>query len=100
MGIFQDAQDPDPPPVDEVGSDVALLAVEVHSRHERPACQHTQDRDDCSHARIEAAAQEAGRDPFIRNAYASPEQLAAWSGAPAPADAERLIARASEDGLD
>ncbi|MBT3157352.1 hypothetical protein KQH42_07310 [Streptomyces sp. CHA1] len=29
--------------------------------------------------------------------YATPEQLAAWTGQPAPADAERLLARASED---
>ncbi|MFG2650960.1 hypothetical protein [Streptomyces sp. NPDC048436] len=29
--------------------------------------------------------------------YATPEQLTAWTGAPAPADAERLLARASED---
>ncbi len=29
--------------------------------------------------------------------YATPEQLAAWLGRPAPADAERLLARASED---
>ncbi|EPH40338.1 hypothetical protein ABT390_13530 [Streptomyces aurantiacus] len=29
--------------------------------------------------------------------YATPEQLAAWTGRPAPADAERLLARASED---
>ncbi|GGR80936.1 hypothetical protein GCM10010252_19310 [Streptomyces aureoverticillatus] len=29
--------------------------------------------------------------------YATPEQLAAWTGKPAPADAERLLARASED---
>ncbi|MGW5673940.1 hypothetical protein ACWEV4_02410 [Streptomyces sp. NPDC003860] len=32
--------------------------------------------------------------------YATPEQLAAWTGAPAPADAERLLARASEDVSD
>lgn len=32
-----------------------------------------------------------------RQAYATPEQLAAWTGQPAPADAERLLARASED---
>lgn len=29
--------------------------------------------------------------------YATPEQLAAWTGQPAPADAERLLARASAD---
>ncbi|MEU2759388.1 hypothetical protein [Streptomyces sp. NPDC007094] len=29
--------------------------------------------------------------------YATPEQLAAWTGEPAPADAERLLARASSD---
>ncbi|MCG7524938.1 hypothetical protein MHW47_10880 [Streptomyces sp. OfavH-34-F] len=29
--------------------------------------------------------------------YATPEQLAAWTGTPAPADAERLLARASSD---
>ncbi|MGW5304854.1 hypothetical protein ACWERF_13050 [Streptomyces griseoluteus] len=29
--------------------------------------------------------------------YATPEQLAAWTGQPAPADAERLLARASGD---
>ncbi|MFD7738413.1 hypothetical protein [Streptomyces sp. MJM8645] len=29
--------------------------------------------------------------------YASPEQLAAWLGRPAPTDAERLLARASDD---
>ncbi|WP_043471460.1 hypothetical protein [Kitasatospora sp. MBT66] len=29
--------------------------------------------------------------------YATPEQLATWLGRPAPADAERLLARASED---
>ncbi|MCZ9348548.1 hypothetical protein NGM36_01785 [Streptomyces mutabilis] len=29
--------------------------------------------------------------------YATPEQLTAWTGRPAPADAERLLARASED---
>ncbi|CAL9480234.1 hypothetical protein [Streptomyces sp. enrichment culture] len=29
--------------------------------------------------------------------YATPEQLSAWTGQPAPADAERLLARASED---
>lgn len=29
--------------------------------------------------------------------YATPEQLAAWTGEPAPADAERLLARASAD---
>jgi hypothetical protein len=29
--------------------------------------------------------------------YATPEQLAAWLGKPAPADADRLLARASED---
>ncbi|GAU67681.1 hypothetical protein SSP35_05_02480 [Streptomyces sp. NBRC 110611] len=29
--------------------------------------------------------------------YATPEQLAAWTGQPTPEDAERLLARASED---
>ncbi|WND36925.1 hypothetical protein RI578_22725 [Streptomyces sp. BB1-1-1] len=29
--------------------------------------------------------------------YATPEQLTAWTGQPAPADADRLLARASED---
>lgn len=29
--------------------------------------------------------------------YATPEQLSAWTGEPAPPDAERLLARASED---
>lgn len=29
--------------------------------------------------------------------YATPEQLTAWSGKPAPPDADRLLARASED---
>ncbi|WP_326728843.1 hypothetical protein [Streptomyces phaeochromogenes] len=29
--------------------------------------------------------------------YATPEQLTAWTGRPAPADAARLLARASED---
>ncbi|MCY0959604.1 hypothetical protein [Streptomyces sp. H27-H5] len=29
--------------------------------------------------------------------YATPEQLAAWTGTPAPPAAERLLARASED---
>ncbi|MFD7106094.1 hypothetical protein EYS09_14300 [Streptomyces kasugaensis] len=29
--------------------------------------------------------------------YATPEQLAAWTGTPAPDGAERLLARASED---
>lgn len=29
--------------------------------------------------------------------YATPEQLAAWTGQPAPPDADRLLARASED---
>ncbi|QCX77668.1 hypothetical protein C9F11_20165 [Streptomyces sp. YIM 121038] len=29
--------------------------------------------------------------------YATPAQLTAWTGKPAPADAERLLARASED---
>ncbi|MET7450680.1 hypothetical protein ABZT03_02065 [Streptomyces sp. NPDC005574] len=29
--------------------------------------------------------------------YATPEQLAAWTGQPAPSDAGRLLARASED---
>lgn len=34
---------------------------------------------------------------MARAPYASPEQLAAWTGNPAPADAERLLARAGED---
>ncbi|MGW1489783.1 hypothetical protein [Streptomyces sp. NPDC002402] len=34
---------------------------------------------------------------MARQPYATPEQLAAWLGTPAPADAERLIARAGED---
>lgn len=29
--------------------------------------------------------------------YATPEQFTAWSGQPAPSDADRLLARASED---
>lgn len=29
--------------------------------------------------------------------YATPEQYTAWSGQPAPSDADRLLARASED---
>ncbi|MGW3057688.1 hypothetical protein ACWC98_17450 [Streptomyces goshikiensis] len=29
--------------------------------------------------------------------YATPEQLTAWTGKPPPADADRLLARASED---
>ncbi|MFJ1708570.1 hypothetical protein [Kitasatospora sp. NPDC088346] len=29
--------------------------------------------------------------------YATPEQLTAWTGRPAPADAERLLTRAAED---
>ncbi|MFE7782040.1 hypothetical protein [Streptomyces nigrescens] len=29
--------------------------------------------------------------------YATPEQLTAWTGQPAPPDADRLLARASED---
>lgn len=29
--------------------------------------------------------------------YATPEQLTAWTGKPAPPDADRLLARASED---
>ncbi|MEU6441351.1 hypothetical protein [Streptomyces sp. NPDC047046] len=33
----------------------------------------------------------------MRRVYATPEQLAAWTGEAAPADAERLLARASED---
>ncbi|MER5934126.1 hypothetical protein [Streptomyces sp. NPDC002054] len=33
----------------------------------------------------------------MRSPYATPEQLAAWTGRPAPADAERLLARAGED---
>ncbi|MFD9863473.1 head-tail connector protein [Streptomyces alboflavus] len=34
---------------------------------------------------------------MARRPYATPEQLAAWLGAPAPADAVRLLARAGED---
>ncbi|WP_405679305.1 hypothetical protein OG859_18655 [Streptomyces sp. NBC_00048] len=34
---------------------------------------------------------------MVRQPYATPEQLAAWTGQPAPADAERLLARAGED---
>lgn len=34
---------------------------------------------------------------MARQPYATPEALAAWLGAPAPAGAERLIARAGED---
>ncbi|MFJ4585321.1 hypothetical protein [Streptomyces echinatus] len=34
---------------------------------------------------------------MARLPYATPEQLAAWTGQPAPADAERLLARAGED---
>jgi hypothetical protein len=33
----------------------------------------------------------------VGRVYATPEQLTAWTGQPAPADAERLLARASED---
>jgi hypothetical protein len=33
----------------------------------------------------------------VGRVYATPEQLTAWTGRPAPADAERLLARASED---
>ncbi|WKU45973.1 hypothetical protein Q3V23_18975 [Streptomyces sp. VNUA116] len=33
----------------------------------------------------------------MRRPYASPEQLGTWLGQPAPPDAERLLARASED---
>ncbi|WP_030271196.1 hypothetical protein [Streptomyces sp. NRRL B-24484] len=33
----------------------------------------------------------------MARAYATPEQLAAWLGQPAPSDAERLLARASDD---
>jgi len=33
----------------------------------------------------------------VGRSYATPEQLTAWTGQPAPADAERLLARASED---
>lgn len=32
-----------------------------------------------------------------RRPYATPEQLAAWTGTPAPPGAERLLARAGED---
>lgn len=34
---------------------------------------------------------------LARQPYTTPEQLAAWLGTSAPADAERLIARAGED---
>ncbi|CAL9296802.1 hypothetical protein [Streptomyces sp. SudanB25_2051] len=34
---------------------------------------------------------------MARLPYATPEELAAWLGRPAPADAERLLARAGED---
>ncbi|MFF3178097.1 hypothetical protein ACFVQ0_36380 [Streptomyces sp. NPDC057900] len=34
---------------------------------------------------------------MARQPYATPEQLAIWLGKPAPADAERLLARAGED---
>ncbi|MCA6093487.1 hypothetical protein LE181_15125 [Streptomyces sp. SCA3-4] len=33
----------------------------------------------------------------MRRPYSTPEQLSTWLGTPAPADAERLISRASED---
>ncbi|MEU7046042.1 hypothetical protein AB0A77_34000 [Streptomyces varsoviensis] len=33
----------------------------------------------------------------MRRPYATPEQLTAWTGAPAPDDAEQLLRRASED---
>jgi hypothetical protein len=33
----------------------------------------------------------------VGRVYATPEQLAVWTGQPAPSDAERLLARASED---
>jgi hypothetical protein len=33
----------------------------------------------------------------VARVYATPEQLTAWTGQPAPADADRLLARASED---
>lgn len=33
----------------------------------------------------------------MRRPYATPEQLAAWTGNPAPTGAERLLARAAED---
>lgn len=33
----------------------------------------------------------------MRRIYATPDQLAAWTGDPAPPDADRLLARASED---
>jgi len=33
----------------------------------------------------------------VARIYATPEQLTAWTGQPAPPDAERLLARASED---
>lgn len=34
---------------------------------------------------------------MARQPYATPEALTAWTGQPAPADAERLLARAGED---
>ncbi|MCX4987126.1 hypothetical protein [Streptomyces sp. NBC_00572] len=34
---------------------------------------------------------------MARRVYATPEQLTEWTGKPAPADAERLLTRASED---
>ncbi|MEK9521455.1 hypothetical protein MIU24_18975 [Streptomyces venezuelae] len=34
---------------------------------------------------------------MTRRVYATPTQLAEWTGEPAPADAERLLTRASED---
>ena len=34
---------------------------------------------------------------MVRRVYATPEQLTEWTGRPAPADAERLLKRASED---
>ncbi|MEU2393976.1 hypothetical protein [Streptomyces sp. NPDC007369] len=34
---------------------------------------------------------------MARQPYATPEALAAWTGRPAPPDAERLLARAGED---
>ncbi|MFC8584222.1 hypothetical protein ACFUGD_06655 [Streptomyces sp. NPDC057217] len=34
---------------------------------------------------------------MARRVYATPEQLTEWTGEPAPADAERLLTRASED---
>ncbi|WP_326725753.1 MULTISPECIES: hypothetical protein [unclassified Streptomyces] len=83
MGIFQDAQDLDPPPINEVGRDFALLAVEVQSSQERPAEEHTKDRADCTHARIQAAAQQEGRDTPGGMSMPPPSSSQAWTGIPA-----------------